>query len=107
MHTLFESGSSKIQDLERYIFDDIERYGLRLGELEKKIVGAYRETVSCFHTMSTFFAFRLKVHILQAAGEILEDEGLFEEEEEDETGALAMCVHSSLKIDLLIGFFFA
>jgi hypothetical protein len=31
---------------------------------------------------------------LQAAGEILEDEGLFEEEEEDETGALAMCVHS-------------
>jgi len=37
--------------------------------LEKKVVGAYRET---------------------AAGEILEDEGLFEEEEEDETGALAI-----------------
>lgn len=106
MHTLFESGSSKIQDLERYIFDDIERYGLRLGELEKKIVGAYRETVSCFQTISTF-AFRLKVRILQAAGEILEDEGLFEEEEEDETGALAMCVHSILEIDLLIGIFFA
>jgi hypothetical protein len=30
---------------------------------------------------------------LKAAGEILEDEGLFEDEEEDETGALAMCVH--------------
>jgi hypothetical protein len=37
---LFESGSSKVQDLERYIFDVIKRYGLRLGEL-KKIVGAY------------------------------------------------------------------
>ncbi|KAF8815964.1 hypothetical protein BYT27DRAFT_6482270 [Phlegmacium glaucopus] len=69
LHTLFESGSSKVQDLERYISDDIERYGSRLGELEKKIVGAYRET---------------------AAGELLEDEGLFEEEDEDETGALAI-----------------
>ena len=39
-----------------------------------------------------FVLFSLKVHILQAAGEILEDEGLFEEEEEDETGALAMYV---------------
>jgi transcriptional activator SPT7 len=43
---------------------------------------------------------------LQAAGEILEDEGLFEEEEEDEAGALAMCVYSFLKVDLLIGLFF-
>ncbi|KAF9476670.1 hypothetical protein BDN70DRAFT_882134 [Pholiota conissans] len=69
LHTLFESGSSKIQDLERYISDDIERYGTRLGELEKKLVGAYRETT---------------------AGEILEDGGLFEEEDEEETGALAI-----------------
>ncbi|KDR69778.1 hypothetical protein GALMADRAFT_908498 [Galerina marginata CBS 339.88] len=69
LHTLFESGSSKIQDLERYISDDIERYGSRLGELEKKLVGAYRETT---------------------AGELLEDEGLFESEDEEETGALAM-----------------
>ncbi|KIM36888.1 hypothetical protein M413DRAFT_448819 [Hebeloma cylindrosporum] len=69
LHTLFESGSSKIQDLERYIKDDIERYGARLGELEKKLVGAYRETT---------------------AGEALEDEGLFEEEDEEETGALAI-----------------
>ncbi|KAJ3477377.1 hypothetical protein NLJ89_g12420 [Agrocybe chaxingu] len=72
LHTLFESGTSKIQDLERYISDDIERYGTRLGELEKKLVGAYRETT---------------------AGEAGDDEtGLFEEEEEEESGALALCV---------------
>lgn len=34
--------------------------------------------------------------MLQAAGELLEDEGLFEEEEDDETGALAMCVVVSI-----------
>ena len=51
--------------------------------------------------------FRLKIYILQAAGEILEDEGLFEEEDEDETGALAMCVcciHYFREVYLLIGF---
>ncbi|KAF8161610.1 hypothetical protein B0H34DRAFT_841288 [Crassisporium funariophilum] len=67
LHTLFESGSPKMQDLERYISDDIERYGSRLGDVEKKLVGAYRETAA-----------------------VLEDEGLFEEEDEEETGALAM-----------------
>lgn len=69
LHTLFESGSSKVQDLERYISDDVERYGARLSELEKKLVGAYRELT---------------------ANETLEDEGLFDEEDEEETGALAM-----------------
>ena len=64
--------------------------------MEKKIVGAYRETVSRFQL---FYFFDINVHTLQAAGEILEDEGLFEEEEEDETGALAMCVHFFLKVD--------
>ncbi|KAF9443889.1 hypothetical protein P691DRAFT_808180 [Macrolepiota fuliginosa MF-IS2] len=69
LHTLFESGNSKIQDLERYIRDDVERYSSRLNDLEKKIIGAYRETT---------------------AGETLEDEGLFEDEDEEETGALAV-----------------
>lgn len=45
LHTLFESGTTKIQDLERYIKDDVVRYGSRLGDLEKKLVGAYREAV--------------------------------------------------------------
>jgi len=45
LHTLFESGS-KVQDLEKYIKDDVIRYGHRLTELEKKLEGAYREAVS-------------------------------------------------------------
>ncbi|KAJ6592683.1 hypothetical protein B0H19DRAFT_1245522 [Mycena capillaripes] len=69
LHTLFESGISRVQDLERYISDDVERYGARLGDLEKKLVGAYREVT--------------------AAVDHLSDEGLFEEEEED-GGALTM-----------------
>ncbi|KAH9485856.1 Transcriptional activator spt7 [Psilocybe cubensis] len=83
LHTLFESGSSKVQDLERYISDDIERYGSRLGELEKKMVSAYRET---------------------AAGEVLEDEGLFEEEDDEETGALAMGDFADLLGEDYLGF---
>ncbi|KAJ6579927.1 hypothetical protein DFH09DRAFT_979251 [Mycena vulgaris] len=68
LHTLFESGISRVQDLERYISDDVERYGTRLGDLEKKLVGAYREVT---------------------AVDVLSDEGLFEDEEE-EGGALTM-----------------
>ncbi|KAF8627032.1 hypothetical protein AX15_004566 [Amanita polypyramis BW_CC] len=69
LHTLFESGASKVQDLERYITDDIKRHGTRLNDLERKLVNAYRDSTS---------------------HEVVEDEGLFEEEEEDETGALAV-----------------
>ncbi|KAF8058681.1 hypothetical protein FPV67DRAFT_1720647 [Lyophyllum atratum] len=69
LHTLFESGTSKVQDLERYISDDVERYGVRLLDLEKKLVGAYREST---------------------AAEVLDDEGLFDEEDEEEAGALAI-----------------
>lgn len=36
---------SKVQELERYVTDDIERNGVRLLELEKKLVGAYRDAV--------------------------------------------------------------
>ncbi|KAJ7776048.1 hypothetical protein DFH07DRAFT_74082 [Mycena maculata] len=69
LHTLFESGIARPQDLERYISDDVERYGARLGDLEKKLVGAYREVT---------------------AVDVLDDEGLFEDEEEGEGGALTM-----------------
>ncbi|KIJ94201.1 hypothetical protein K443DRAFT_12326 [Laccaria amethystina LaAM-08-1] len=47
------------------------RYGARLSELEKKLVGAYRELT---------------------ASETLEDEGLFDEEDEEEAGASAICI---------------
>ncbi|KAK7057323.1 hypothetical protein R3P38DRAFT_2840584 [Favolaschia claudopus] len=68
LHTLFESGISRVQDLERYISDDVERYGVRLVDLEKKLVSAYSEVT---------------------AVDVLDDEGLFEDEEE-EAGALTM-----------------
>ncbi|KAG1894679.1 uncharacterized protein F5891DRAFT_1254828 [Suillus fuscotomentosus] len=45
LHTLFESGVTRIQDLERYIKDNVVWHELRLVDLEKKLVGAYRETV--------------------------------------------------------------
>ena len=45
LHTLFESGVSQVSELEKFVSDDIERYGSRLLELEKKLVGAYRESV--------------------------------------------------------------
>ena len=43
---MFESGVVQVYELERYIRDDVERYGVRLKELEKKLVGAYRDVVS-------------------------------------------------------------
>ncbi|KAI0941499.1 hypothetical protein AcW1_003374 [Taiwanofungus camphoratus] len=46
LHTLFESGTTKIYELERYIKDDIVRYGSRLAELEKKLANAYREATT-------------------------------------------------------------
>ncbi|KAG7445604.1 uncharacterized protein BT62DRAFT_920312 [Guyanagaster necrorhizus] len=45
LHTLFESGVTRVQDVERYISDDVGRYGSRLNGLEKKLVGAYREAL--------------------------------------------------------------
>ena len=46
LHSLFESGVSRIQGLERYITDDIVRHGNRLNDLEKKIVNVYQEFTS-------------------------------------------------------------
>lgn len=45
LHTLFESGITHIRDIERYITEDVVRYGNRLTDLEKKLVNAYREVV--------------------------------------------------------------
>ncbi|KAL1759826.1 hypothetical protein FB107DRAFT_245984 [Schizophyllum commune] len=65
LHTLFESGVSEVQDLERYIADDVERYGTRLADNETKLVRAYRDRVT-------------------APDGIIVDEGLFDEDEDDE-----------------------
>ncbi|KAI0301716.1 hypothetical protein B0F90DRAFT_1717263 [Multifurca ochricompacta] len=46
LHSLLESGASRIQGLERYITDDVIRHGNRLNELEKKITNVYQEFTS-------------------------------------------------------------
>lgn len=43
LHTLFSHGTTRIQDLERYITDDVLRHGNRLLELEKKLANAYAQ----------------------------------------------------------------
>jgi transcriptional activator SPT7 len=45
LHALFEAGVPDVRDLERYIQEDVVRHGVRMGELEKKLVTAYNDTV--------------------------------------------------------------
>ncbi|TFY58631.1 hypothetical protein EVJ58_g6299 [Rhodofomes roseus] len=46
LHTLFESGTTRVYELDRYIKDDVIRYGGRLAELEKKLANTYREATT-------------------------------------------------------------
>ncbi|KAH9888319.1 hypothetical protein C8Q73DRAFT_709764 [Cubamyces lactineus] len=69
LHTLFESGITRINDLERYVKDDVVRYGGRLAELEKKLANAYREAT---------------------AEEAWDDDALFRMEGEEEDGEFVM-----------------
>jgi transcriptional activator SPT7 len=70
LHSLFESGVSRIQNLERYITDDIGRHGNRLNELEKKITNVYQEFTSA---------------------EAIDDDALFaNEDDEEEESAFVM-----------------
>ncbi|OCH89427.1 hypothetical protein OBBRIDRAFT_819742 [Obba rivulosa] len=70
LHTLFESGTTQVYELERYIKDDVIRYGGRLAELEKKLASAYREATT---------------------EEAWDDEALFRiAEDEEEEGELVM-----------------
>ena len=48
LHSLFESGVPQVSDLERYIKEDIVRYGARMTDLEKKLRNAYTEAVCAF-----------------------------------------------------------
>jgi transcriptional activator SPT7 len=82
LHTLFESGVTRIQDLERYIKDDVVRHGSRLIDLEKKLVGAYREATQV---------------------EVLDDDALFagEDDEEDESAFVMGGFSDSLGDDFL------
>ena len=76
LHSLFESGVSRIQGLERYITDDIVRHGNRLNDLEKKIVNVYQEFTSA---------------------EAIDDDTLFaNEDDEEEESAFVMYAHAPL-----------
>lgn len=82
MHTLFESGTSRIQELERYINDDVIRHGNRLNDLEKKLSNAYQEFTST---------------------EALDDDALFaNEDDEEEESAFVMYVPYFLIYEALL-----
>lgn len=52
LHTLFESGVTRAPyDLERYIKEDVVRYGNRMNDLEKKLSHAYSEAVRGKHRL--------------------------------------------------------
>ncbi|GJE98207.1 hypothetical protein PsYK624_144300 [Phanerochaete sordida] len=71
LHTLFESGVTRAPyDLERYIKEDVVRYGNRMNDLEKKLSHAYSEAT---------------------ADQAWDDEALFgPEENEEEDGEFVM-----------------
>lgn len=45
LHTLLESGVPEVRRLDAYIRDDVERYGSRLTDLERKLHNAWEDEV--------------------------------------------------------------
>jgi transcriptional activator SPT7 len=45
-HTLYDNGIEAIQELEEYITDDIEKYGHRLNDIQRKLTSSYNELVN-------------------------------------------------------------
>lgn len=45
LHALFENGTLEVQEMERYIKDDVERYGNKISELERKLAQTYNDQV--------------------------------------------------------------
>jgi len=82
LHALFESGVSRIQGLEKYIKDDVERHGSRLKELEKKITNVYQEFAST---------------------DAIDDDTLFaNEDDEEEESAFVMYALLCLSVSVLL-----
>jgi transcriptional activator SPT7 len=82
LHALFESGVSRIQGLEKYITDDVERHGKRLSELEKKITNVYQEFTS---------------------NDAIDDDTLFANEDDEEESAFVMyALHPQLLVDVML-----
>ncbi|KAI8601118.1 hypothetical protein EDD21DRAFT_115910 [Dissophora ornata] len=46
LHTLYENGVSSVGELEGYIREDVERYGLKLQDIHRKLETSYSETIN-------------------------------------------------------------
>lgn len=88
LHTLFESGTAKVTELEHYIKDDIVRYGSRIYELEKKLAAAYTEAVrTCYCVQCS----PVLTGGVQTTVEAWDDDALFKmEDDEEEEGEFVM-----------------
>lgn len=51
LHTLLESGIPEVRRLDAYIHDDVERYGSRLADLERKLHNAWEDEVGIPYTL--------------------------------------------------------
>lgn len=79
MHALFSSGITHVNELERYIKDDILRWGTRISDLEKKLNNAHEELVS-IQIKHHFFA----NNVMQTSNEIWDDNALFRMQNDSE-----------------------
>jgi hypothetical protein len=48
LHTLYQNGTRDVSQLEHYARDDVERHGVKLADLAKKMQAAYTDTVRRF-----------------------------------------------------------
>lgn len=97
---MFSHGTTRIQDLERYITDDVLRHGNRLLELEKKLANAYAQEAAAAVENGLGAG-------IGGAG-VVDDEMLFGgkvgadggDDGEEEDSAFVMCVFSTLLVSL-------
>ncbi len=46
LHAFFENGGISVHDLDRYVRDDVERVGVKLRDVDKKLRQAMEDQVS-------------------------------------------------------------
>ncbi|RIA88033.1 hypothetical protein C1645_775983 [Glomus cerebriforme] len=51
--TLYENGVPSVKDIESYVRDDIERYGAKLRDIQRRLENAYKESLSQPDNMGT------------------------------------------------------
>lgn len=73
LHALHENGQVETSDLEAHIKDDIEREGVKIAEMTRKVRQAYKEVVSVNVPVES-------ESDLQATAPVIEDDMLFNEQ---------------------------